>query len=110
MACSFTRMRSRLDFRLIWNLPWRVLLQIKVKPRKVKVSLRSRLPEHHLNKDSENVVRMGVGLIATMSALVLGLLIASAKSTYDTKANEVNQITADIVMIDQFARRIRTRG
>jgi ABC-type dipeptide/oligopeptide/nickel transport system permease subunit len=53
---------------------------------------------------------MGVGLIATMSALVLGLLIASAKSTYDTKANEVNQITADIVMIDQFARRIRTRG
>ena len=45
---------------------------------------------------------MGVGLIATMSALVLGLLIASAKSTYDTKANEVNQITADIVMVDQL--------
>jgi hypothetical protein len=68
----------------------------------IGVWLRSRLPEHHLNKDSENVVRMGVGLIATMSALVLGLLIASAKSTYDTKANEVNQITADIVMIDQL--------
>jgi hypothetical protein len=38
MACNFARMRSRRDFRLIWNFPRRVLLQIKVKPRKVKVS------------------------------------------------------------------------
>ena len=38
MACNFSRIRSRRDFRLIWNLPRRVLLQIKTKPRKVKVS------------------------------------------------------------------------
>lgn len=38
IACNFACMRSRRDFRLIWNLPRRVLLQIKVKPRKVKVS------------------------------------------------------------------------
>jgi hypothetical protein len=36
--------------------------------------LRNALPEHHLNKDSQDVVRLGVGLIATMAALVLGLL------------------------------------
>jgi hypothetical protein len=68
----------------------------------IGVWFRARLPEHHLNKDSENVVKMGVGLIATLSALVLGLLISSAKSTYDTKASEVSQITADFVMIDQL--------
>src|SRR5450631_1570868 len=64
--------------------------------------LRSHLPEHHLSKESESVVKLGVGLIATLSALVLGLLISSAKSTYDAKASEVNQITANIIMIDQL--------
>ena len=68
----------------------------------VGVWLRSRLPEHHLSKESESVVKLGVGLIATLSALVLGLLISSAKSTYDAKASEVNQITANIIMIDQL--------
>jgi hypothetical protein len=64
------------------------------------VWLRGRLPENHLSKESESVVKMGVGLLATLSALVLGLLIASAKSTYDTKVSEVNQITANIIMVD----------
>ena len=64
--------------------------------------LRSRLPEHHLSKESESVVKLGVGLIATLSALVLGLLIASAKNTYDTKVSEVNQITANVILIDQL--------
>jgi hypothetical protein len=45
---------------------------------------------------------LGVGLIATLSALVLGLLISSAKSTYDAKVGEVNQITANIILIDQL--------
>ena len=64
--------------------------------------LRSRLPAHHLSKESESVVKLGVGLIATLSALVLGLLISSAKSTYDAKTSELNQITANIIMIDQL--------
>ena len=68
----------------------------------IGVWLRSRLPQHHLSKESESVVKLGVGLIATLSALVLGLLIASAKSTYDTKVSEVNQITANIILIDQL--------
>ena len=68
----------------------------------VGVWLRKRLPEHHLSKESESVVKLGVGLIATLSALVLGLLISSAKSTYDAKVSEVNQITANIILIDQL--------
>ena len=63
--------------------------------------LRRILPEHHLNADSKDVVKLGMGLIATMSALVLGLLIASAKGSYDTQRNEVTQMSADIVQLDR---------
>jgi hypothetical protein len=63
--------------------------------------LRGVLPEHHLNADSKDVVKLGMGLIATMSALVLALLIASAKGSYDTQRNEVTQMSADIVQLDR---------
>jgi fluoride ion exporter CrcB/FEX len=43
--------------------------------------LRGILPAHHLNDQSRDVVRLGTGLVATMAALVLGLLVASAKGT-----------------------------
>ena len=46
--------------------------------------LRTFLPEHHLNNDSRDTVKLGAGLIATMTALVLGLVTASAKSSFDT--------------------------
>jgi hypothetical protein len=42
--------------------------------------LSTRLPEQHLSGDSKNIVNLGMGLIGTMTALVLGLLVASAKS------------------------------
>ncbi len=62
--------------------------------------LRHRLPGHHLTGDSKDVVRLGTGLIGTMAALVLGLLIASANSTYETQSGQVKQLTADIVVLD----------
>ncbi|HYC16141.1 MAG TPA: DUF4239 domain-containing protein [Pseudolabrys sp.] len=43
-----------------------------------------------------------MGVIGTMSALVLGLLIASAKSTYDTKTNQVRQLTVNLIVLDQL--------
>ncbi len=64
--------------------------------------LRNKLPQHHLSKDSQDVVRLGVGLIATMAALVVGLLIASAKSSFDTQSGQVRQITADIILLDML--------
>jgi hypothetical protein len=63
--------------------------------------LRRILPERHLTADSKDVVKLGMGLIATMSALVLGLLIASAKGSYDTQRSEVTQMSADIVQLDR---------
>lgn len=67
-------------------------------------TLRRMLPQHHLSKEAQDVVRLGAGLIATMSALVLGLLIASAKSTYDTQSTQVKQITANLILLDNLLR------
>ncbi len=64
--------------------------------------LRKTLPDHHLSKESQDVVRLGVGLVATMAALVLGLLIASAKSSYETQVSQVKKITADIILLDHL--------
>ncbi|HET9815980.1 MAG TPA: DUF4239 domain-containing protein [Xanthobacteraceae bacterium] len=64
--------------------------------------LRRTLPGHHLNADAKDVVRLGTGLIGTIAALVLGLLIASAKSSYDTQSTQVKQMTANIVLLDRF--------
>jgi hypothetical protein len=77
--------------------------------------LRRALPDHHLAADAKDIVRLGAGLIGTIAALVLGLLIASAKSSYDTQSSQVQHLTADLVLLDQLlaqygpeARPIRT--
>jgi hypothetical protein len=64
--------------------------------------LRRTLPQHHLDEDAKDVVRLGTGLIGTIAALVLGLLIASAKSSYDTQSGQVQHVMADIVLLDQL--------
>ena len=76
--------------------------------------LRKILPKHHLSDESKDVVRLGAGLVATLGALVLGLLIASAKSSYDTQSGHIKQITANVILLDRLlakygpeARRIR---
>ena len=62
--------------------------------------LRRRLPQHHLTEESASVVRSGVGLISTMTALILGLLISSAKISYDSTANDLSELTSDVVTVD----------
>ena len=56
----------------------------------VGMFLRNRLPEHHLSGATKDVVRLGSGLIGTIAALVLGLLIASANSTFETQSTQVH--------------------
>src|ERR1700676_861728 len=63
--------------------------------------LRASLPDHHLSEDSTGIVKLGVGLLATMSALVLGLLIASAKVSFDRLNDEFTQTAATVIMIDR---------
>jgi hypothetical protein len=65
------------------------------------VFFRAMLAEEHLSTDTKDVVKLGVALIATMAALVLGLLIASAKNTYDTRSNQLLEGSADIILLDR---------
>jgi hypothetical protein len=60
------------------------------------------LPGQRLNKESQDAVRLSVGFIATMAALVLSLLIASAKSTFDTQSGQVKRITSDLILLDNL--------
>jgi hypothetical protein len=68
----------------------------------VGVVVRPLLSEEHLHPDSKDVVKMATGLIGTLTALVLGLLIASAKSSFDQKTNQVRQMTATIILLDDL--------
>jgi Na+/H+ antiporter NhaC len=64
--------------------------------------VRPLLSEQHQNQDSRDVLKMTTGLIGTLTALVLGLLIASAKSSFDQKTNQVRQMTATIILMDDL--------
>jgi hypothetical protein len=64
------------------------------------IVLRNTLPKHHLSEATKEVVRLGTSLTATIAALVLGLLIASANSTYRTQAGQAQQLTANVVLLD----------
>lgn len=64
--------------------------------------LQSVLPEHHLSAESKNVIGLGVGLIGTMAALLLGLLIASAQGTYEAQRGELAQLSAKVVLLDRL--------
>jgi Protein of unknown function (DUF4239) len=60
------------------------------------------LPVHHRDGDSKDVIKLVMGLIATIAALVLGLLIASAHSAYDTQESEVRQLAVHFVLLDRI--------
>src|SRR5437667_12152110 len=63
--------------------------------------VRHYLPEDHLSADSKDAVKLAMGLVATMTALVLGLLVSSAKGTYDTARSEVIQMAAKVAFLDR---------
>jgi hypothetical protein len=48
------------------------------------------------------VVKLSMGVVATLAALVLGLLVASAKGTYDARESEINQITTYVILLDNL--------
>ena len=54
------------------------------------------LPAEHMSKESRDVVLLGTGMLSVLASLVLGLLIATAKSSYDTKDTSVRTYAADI--------------
>jgi len=67
----------------------------------VGMLLRRSLPDHHLSRETQDSVKLAMGLVATMAALVLGLLISSAKASYDTQSSEVAQLAANVALLDR---------
>jgi len=62
--------------------------------------LRAALPQHHLSAETKDTVKLAMGLVATMAALVLGLLVASAKGSYDAQKSAVVQIAGKVAFLD----------
>jgi hypothetical protein len=60
------------------------------------------LPRQHLSAESKDVIRISMGLVVTMAALVLGLLISSAKSFYDAQSSELTEMSAKIILLDRL--------
>lgn len=71
----------------------------------VGIRLRTRLPGHHLSEDSKDTVKLGIGLIATMTALVLGLVTASAKSAFDELDMAVKVTAGEVLTLDRVLAR-----
>jgi hypothetical protein len=64
--------------------------------------LRGILPQHHLDTETKDLIKLGVALIGTMAAMLLGLLVASAKSAYDAQRTELTQMAADTILVDRM--------
>jgi hypothetical protein len=67
----------------------------------IGMRLRTLLPDTHLSQETKDTIRLGMGLVATMTALLLGLLVASAKGSYDIQRGEVIQMAARIGFLDR---------
>ena len=61
-----------------------------------------RLSEHHLTVEARDTIKLSLGLVATMSALLLGLLVSSAKGAYDSQDRQVDEMAAKIATLDRI--------
>jgi hypothetical protein len=68
----------------------------------VGMLLHVKLPHHHLDAGSKDVVKLVMSLIATMAALVLSLLIASGSSSYQAQENELQSLSANVLLLDRM--------
>jgi hypothetical protein len=65
------------------------------------IFLRALLPQHHLSAETKDTVKLSMGLVATMTALLLGLLVASAKGSYDAQRSQLIQMSAKLSFLDR---------
>ncbi len=74
------------------------------------IFIRVRLPPHHFEGDSKEFVKLVLGLVATITALVLGLLISSAHTEYDAQESEVQQLGVHLYQIDRILAHFGSRS
>jgi len=78
-----------------------VLFAILLSAFLLGIRLRVLIPEHHLSPDSRDTVKLAMGLVATMTAILLGLLVSSAKGAYETDRNDIVQMAAKVDFLDR---------
>lgn len=66
--------------------------------------IRSKLPEPHLTGDSKEVIRLATALVGTLTAVVLALLFAATRTSYEHTSGYVSRIAADISELDEILR------
>jgi Protein of unknown function (DUF4239) len=71
----------------------------------VGMLIRRKLPENHLSDETKSVVTLSMGVVGTLTALVLSLLIATASSTFNTRNQEITVIAAKVIQLDRLLRR-----
>ena len=67
--------------------------------------IRRKLPESHLTDETKGVVTLSMGVVGTVTALVLGLLIATAITTFNTRNQEITTLAANVIQLDRVLRR-----
>src|SRR5262249_36864816 len=67
--------------------------------------IRQRLPESHLDNQTEAVIKLAMGVVGTLTALVLGLLIATANGSFTASSQEITSIAANVIRLDHLLRR-----
>jgi hypothetical protein len=68
------------------------------------VLLHPRLPASHRSRETQDVVKLGIGMLSVLASLVLGLLIATAKGSYDTTDRDVRSYAADVILLAETLR------
>jgi hypothetical protein len=62
------------------------------------------LPERHLTKETQDVIRLGIGMLSVLASLVLGLLIATAKTSYDSTDRAIRSYAAELALLNEALR------
>src|SRR5207249_1531723 len=65
---------------------------------------RQRLPAHHLNDETKSLLSVSMAVVGTITALVLGLLIAKANTSFIDRNGEVTMLSSDILRLDRMLR------
>jgi ABC-type amino acid transport system permease subunit len=71
---------------------------------------RSRLPGHHLSNETKSVVTVSVAVLATLSALVLGLMISAANTSFSKRSDEVRELSLQVIRVERNLRRYGPGG
>ena len=72
--------------------------------------LQQHLPEDHRSDDSTATVRIGITVVSTLSGLVLGLVLSSMKTNFDTVQRDVRRFGTELVLLDSMLRSCEDAG